>query len=182
MNGRRRPGSTTSHCPRGLSTTRTVSWGATTVAAFNPPRPPVHRRGSADRPRSGAAAPPCQSSPSGGSRRFRRRCRRGNTRGTGSGHASAGLVWNVSIPPNTGRRPSSSLGERGREAARDLGGDLGQIQLAARAGRALDLQAVAVVPVELHQPAEDHRFIGNHTGPRQLELPPNIPVSDSAGR
>ena len=25
-------------------------------------------------------------------------------------------------------------------------------------------------------------LIGNHTGPRQLELPPNMPVSDSAGR
>ena len=25
-------------------------------------------------------------------------------------------------------------------------------------------------------------LIGIHTGPRQLELPPNMPVSDSAGR
>ncbi len=25
------------------------------------------------------------------------------------------------------------------------------------------------------------KFIGNHTGPRQLELPPNMPVCDSAG-
>jgi hypothetical protein len=25
------------------------------------------------------------------------------------------------------------------------------------------------------------RLIGNHTGPRQFEFPPNIPVVDSAG-
>ena len=26
------------------------------------------------------------------------------------------------------------------------------------------------------------KFIGIQTGPRQLELPPNMPLSDSAGR
>ena len=36
--------------------------------------------------------------------------------------------------------------------------------------------------MKLGQPRRITRSIGNHTGPRQLELPPNIPVSDSAGR
>ena len=56
-------------------------------------------------------------------------------------------------------RPASApvFGERRREAARDLGGDFHEVQLTAGARRALDLQAIAVVAVQLDQPAEDHQ-------------------------
>ena len=67
-----------------------------------------------------------------------------------------GSDWNFSIPPNTGRRPSSSsVNVVARRRPISLG-DLEQVHLVARAGRALDLEPVAVVAVELDQPAEDH--------------------------
>ena len=58
------------------------------------------RRPARGTPRSsGTAARPSRSSRSGGWRRSRRRCRRGSTRGTGSGRASAGRSGSVSMPP-----------------------------------------------------------------------------------
>ena len=68
-----------------------------------------------------------------------------------------GSVWNFSIPPNTGRRPSSSSVNVVARRVGDLGRDLEQVQLAARAGRALDLEPVAVVAVQLQQAAQDHQ-------------------------
>ena len=49
-------------------------------------------------------------------------------------------------------------------------------------GRALDGEVVAVEGVEIEQPADDSPLTGIQIGPRQFELPPNIPVFDSAGR
>ncbi len=50
-----------------------------------------------------------------------------------------------------------------------------------RSSRALDREVVAVVGVEVAQERSWMTFIGIQTGPRQLELPPNMPVWDSAG-
>ena len=49
-----------------------------------------------------------RSTRSGGSRRGRRRCRHGSTRGTAAGRANAGRSGTSRCPPNTGRRPCSS--------------------------------------------------------------------------
>ena len=54
-------------------------------------------------------------------------------------------------------RPASVLvvGERRRQARGDFGGDLEQVHLLPRAGGALDFELVAVVAVQLSQPAQD---------------------------
>ena len=53
----------------------------------------------------------------------------------------------------------------------------------AGAGGALDREVVAVEGVEVQQsPRTIRALTGIQIGPRQFELPPNIPVFDSAGR
>ena len=47
---------------------------------------------------------------------------------------------------------------------------------------AFDLEVVAVVEVEVRSARMMSAFTGIQIGPRQLELPPNMPVLDSAGR
>ena len=107
------------------------------VPAPAPPRPPGGRRGPAGARRG-------RSSPSGGWPRARRRCRRGSTRRRGSGRASAGR-------PGTSpcrRRPAAGRSRRaGRCAARRREISLRHLEqghLVAGAGRALDLEVVAV--------------------------------------
>ena len=90
---------------------------------------------------------------SGGWRRGRRRCRRGSTRRTECGRASAGRCWNFSVPPNTGRRPSSSRRKmRCRRSEISLR-DLEERHQRAGARRTFDAERVAVVGVELEQRA-----------------------------
>ncbi len=60
-------------------------------------------------------------------------------------------------------------------------GDLAERQLLPRPGRVLDLERVAEEAVVALQRLEDQVVEGNHSGPRQLELPPNMAVVDSAG-
>ena len=54
-------------------------------------------------------------------------------------------------PPNTGRRPSASAQEDAGQAPRELGGDLATASASGPTGRALDLEVVAEVVVELLQ-------------------------------
>ena len=124
-----------------------------------------------------------RSSRSGGSPRCRPRCRRGSTRRRGRGRASAGR-------PGTSRRRRRPAGGRSRRAGR-CSRAAGEISFATSksvirspgAGRALDLEVVAV---EARTGSGGARTIspltGIQIGPRQFELPPNIPVSDSPGR
>ena len=98
---------------------------------------------------AGTAAPRSRSSRSDGWRRCRRRCRRGSTRGTAAGRASADRPGTSRCRRTPGGARRSSLGERRRQAPADLRGDLEQVHLAPRAGRALDLEPVAVVAVQL---------------------------------
>ena len=76
------------------------------------------------------------------------RCRRGSTRGRGPGRASADRVWNRSLPPYTGAPPVLAQEDR-RQPPRQLGRDLPQGHHLPRAGRALHLEVVAEVVVEL---------------------------------
>ena len=60
-------------------------------------------------------------------------------------------------------------------------GDLVERQLLPRAGRVLDLELVAEEPRVAVERLDDEVVDGNQIGPRQFELPPNMPVVDSAG-
>ena len=57
-----------------------------------------------------------------------------------------------------------------------------QRHVAAGTGRALNLEFVAVEVYRFISARTISALTGIHTGPRQLELPPNMPVFDSAGR
>src|SRR5208283_3060042 len=61
-------------------------------------------------------------------------------------------------------------------------GDLEEIHQFARAGGTLDFEVVTVIEIERSMARISTTFTGIHIGPRQLEFPPNMPVSDSAGR
>ena len=67
-----------------------------------------------------------------------------------------GSSWNFSMPAE--HRPAAVLvrEERARQPLPSLARDLAQVQLAPGAGRALDLEVVAVVAVQLEQRAQDH--------------------------
>ena len=69
-----------------------------------------------------------------------------------------------------------------RQATGDLLRHLEQVHQPARPGRAFDFEVVSVVGEVMHQGADDQRVDRPRIGPRQFELPPNIPLSDSAGR
>ena len=89
--------------------------------------------------------------------RARRRCRRGSTRRTGGGRASAGR----SGTSRCRRRPAAGRARRaGRCASSRSAISLATSKrfiIVARAGRALDLEVVAVVEVELQQRPDDQR-------------------------
>ena len=69
------------------------------------------------------------------------------------------------------------------EAAGDLLRHLEQVHHVARTGRALHLEVVAVVQRRSSAAPDDQMALtGIQIGPRQLEFPPNMPLSDSAGR
>src|SRR3954453_5442 len=89
-----------------------------------------------------------------------------------------GSDWNVSVPPYTGRRPPVPrppprrvARERRRQPPRDLAGDLEQRHLAARAGRALHHQPLAVVAVQLEEPAEDDGVHREPDGAAPVRVP-----------
>ena len=96
-----------------------------------------------------------RSSRSGGWRPARRRCRRGSTRRTGSGRASAGR-------PGTSRARRRPAGGRPRRAGRSReppaisSATSHRFSMSPGAGRALDLEVVAVVAVQVEQRAQDH--------------------------
>ena len=106
---------------------------------------------AATRPTAAAAWRPARSSRSGGSRRGRRRCRRGSTRRTARGRASAGRAGTA----RRRRRPAAGRRRRAGRAAssrrESSSATSPERHAAARAGRALDLEVVAVVVVELLQ-------------------------------
>jgi hypothetical protein len=64
----------------------------------------------------------------------------------------------------------------------DLDRNLEQRDLIARTRRALDFKVVSVKLIKLISARKIRPLTGIQIGPRQLELPPNIPVFDSAGR
>ena len=93
-----------------------------------------------------------------------------------------GSVWNFSVPPKTGRRPEASRVKVPDEPLGQLVRHLEEVHLLPRAGRALHLEVVAVVGGQPEQrTVQSSKFTGIHTGPRQLEFPPNIPLSESPG-
>ena len=60
--------------------------------------------------------------------------------------------------------------------------DLQQRQPTAGTGGTFNLKSITVVAVKIEKRAyQISRFIGIQTGPRQFELPPKLPDSDSAG-
>ena len=126
-----------------------------------PGRPPQLSAPSADwlSPSRGAAAaaasPPARSSRSDATLRRRGRCRRGNTRGTADDRGNADRSAASRFRPKTGRRPSAVAQEQARQPAGQLVGDLVEGEELARPGRALDLEVVAVVVVELLQRFDD---------------------------
>ena len=77
--------------------------------------------------------------------------------------------------------PFSIDEEDRREAVSQVMGDLLQRQLLPRAGRVLDLERVLEEAVVALEGPITRKLTGNQRGPRQLELPPNILVVDSAG-
>ena len=104
-------------------------------------RPSIPDVPAAPSRRSAAAAwPRAPSSRSGGSRRCRRRCRRGSTRRTRPGPASGGPSGTCATPPWTGRRPSAPAEEDAGQPARQLGRHVPEGGADARPGRALDLE------------------------------------------
>ena len=78
-----------------------------------------------------------------------------------------GSSWNFSVPPYTGRCPSCVAQERGREPALDLLRHLEQRHVVAGAGRALDLELVAVEAVQVQQRPDEQHVDGhpNRTAP-----------------
>ena len=68
------------------------------------------------------------------------------------------------------------------ESPADFLSHLVKVHLPSRAGRTLHGEPISGVRVHVEQGAEENQVDGNHTGPRQLEFPPNMPVSDSAGK
>jgi hypothetical protein len=84
-------------------------------------------------------------------------------------------------PAVDGALPVTVPQEGADEAAGQLLGHLEQRHHRPGAGRAFDPQVVAVVPVVLEQGPDQQQVDRDQTGPRQLELPPNMPVVDSAG-
>ena len=120
-----------------------------------------------------------RSSPSGGWRRARRRCRRGSTRRT-EVVAPVRVLLELPVPAIDGATASGSRQEDRDEPARDLLGHLVQVHL--RPSRwGIRPEVVAVVVVDCSSARMRRKFTGIQIGPRQLELPPNMPVSDSAG-
>ena len=85
------------------------------------------------------------------------------------------IVWKLETP-KTGRRPFSSR-RKMLQAARHFAGHLPQSHHLSRPGRELNLEIVTKVVVEFLQRFDQQKFTGNQMGPRQLELPPNSPVS-----
>jgi hypothetical protein len=65
----------------------------------------------------------------------------------------------------------------------DFARNLEQVHQVAGTRGALDFEVVTVIAKIVHQGANDQR-VDRHPqiGPRQLELPPNMPLSDSAGK
>ena len=110
----------------------------------------------------------------------RPRRRRGSTRGTGCGRASAGRSGRAALPPKTGRRPPRDSSRRKiRVSRRDRSlGDLVQVDLPARAGGQLDLEVVAEVAMVLAQRLDDQEV------DREPDRPPPVRVAavDRAGR
>ena len=74
------------------------------------------------------------------------------------------------------------LQEDAGQPARKLLGYFEERQVLPGTGGALDFELVAVKLIQLMRPRMRRPFTGIQTGPRQLELPPNIPVLDSPGR
>src|SRR6516165_964611 len=66
-----------------------------------------------------------------------------------------------------------------RQATGDLLRHLEQVHQPARPGRALDFEVVSVVGEVMHQGADDQRVDRHPDRPAPVELPPNIPLSDS---
>ena len=92
----------------------------------------------------------------------------------------AGSVWNARRrrrPAGARRRVEEErrpAGRRGRRRPRS------SVGLAARSGRVLDGEVLAEVAGEAAQRLDHEVVDGEPDGPRQLELPPNSPVVDSA--
>jgi hypothetical protein len=125
---------------------------------------------------AGSAGRRSPSSRSGGRPRARRRRRRGSTRRT----AEVAPVF-VLLEPRFRRRPGADrlvAQERRDQPSGDLTRHLEQRHLGARAGGALDPERVAVVGWCCSRARMIIRFTGNHTGPRQFELP----TEHAAGR
>ncbi len=74
------------------------------------------------------------------------------------------------------------LEEDACESARNLLGNLNKGSSAGLNRRALHRELIAVIALILHQGPDDQEVDRIQIGPRQLSLPPNMPVSDSAGR
>ena len=109
-------------------------------------------------PRGGAAAAASRSgrsSRSGARRRRRGRCRRGSTRRTAGSPGSAGRSAASASRRTPAAGPCSSRRKIRVSRRGQLVGDLLDRDEAARAGRALDLEVVAVVVMELLQRLDD---------------------------
>lgn len=75
----------------------------------------------------------------------------------------------------------AALEDRGKPAG-DLVGHFVQCQTIARPCRAFHGETVAVILVIAPSASIIRKFAGAQIGPRQFELPPNIPEPDSAGQ
>ena len=83
--------------------------------------------------------------------------------------------------PERGPSPVSIDEEDRGQAAAQVMGDLFERQPLPRAGRVLDLERVLEEAVVALEGPDDQEVDREPKGPRQLELPPNILVVDSAG-
>ena len=132
---------------RRATCSRTSGPGASPWWSSARPRPSRARRG-----RGGVRRGP--SSPSGGWPRGRRRCRRGSTRRRGSGRASAGRPGTSPCRRRPGGGPLASRRKMAERRRADLLGHLEEGHPVPGAGRALDLEVVAVEAVEVQEPAD----------------------------